>query len=679
MTVLNAKSQRPARRPLPMRATLCGLVAGLLAAIGGAHAAQPPALTTTRAQFAANPGVDPAKQLPGAVSVSNIDFKRGDGGAGRLILHFSGEGAMPDMKTQGASVIVDVGNANLPAALQKPLDVSDFATPVQRVDATQVGTGTRLVLSTNGPFEPLAYQTGHDYIVEIVPHAVAKAGATGNTAMGATSAMGGSVSSITPPKYSGKPVTFNFQDVPVRTVLQLIAEESNLNIVASDTVAGNVTLRLVNVPWDQALDLVLQAKGLDKRRNGNVVWVAPQAEIAKYEQDREDARIAIENRAEMVTQYIPISYGNAEDMAKLLTDESKNSASGGGAGGAAGQSRGFLSPRGSISFDRRTNTLLVIDIPQRVQTIKDLVQLLDKPVDQVVIEARIVIANESFARELGARFGVSGANNNVNFSGNLETNSANRTSQVNTDIANQTLLNTYNSALATYNSCLSGGGTSCGAAPTPPVLRPSTITRGLMTNLPSTLAGAGSMALSILNAGYLLDVELSALQTEGRGEVISNPRVVTSNQKEALIKQGQEVGYLTLTGAGTAGGTQVPQVQFKEAVLQLKVTPTITADGRVFLNMDVIKDEVSGFVDTGAGQVPTIAKREVNTAVLMEDGQTVVIGGVYEFKDSTDMSKVPFLADIPVLGNLFKRNGRDKSKAELLVFVTPKVIRVAQR
>ncbi|NUS38149.1 MAG: type IV pilus secretin PilQ family protein [Lysobacter sp.] len=640
MTVLNANSTRPARRPLPMRATLCGLAAGLLAAIGGANAAQPPALTPTRAQIAANPGKDPAKQLPGAVSVSNIDFKRGDGGAGRLIVHFSGDGAMPDLKTQGASVVVDVGNANLPATLQKPLDVSDFATPVKRVDASQVGTGTRLVLSTNGPFEPLAYQTGRDYIVEIVPRAAtAKAGTpSAAPAMGATSAMGGSASSLTPPKYSGKPVTFNFQDVPVRTVLQLIAEESNLNIVASDTVTGNVTLRLVNVPWDQALDLVLQAKGLDKRRNGNVVWVAPQVEIAKYEQEREDARIAIENRAEMVTQYIPISYGSAEDLAKLLTEESKNSSGGGGATG--NQSRGFLSPRGSISFDRRTNTLLVIDIPQRVQAIKDLVQLLDKPVDQVVIEARIVIANESFARELGAKFGVRGNQQNTTFGG----------------------------ALPPTTPAVTNG-----TAPAP------TTISGLNLSLPSTLPGAGSVALSILNGGYALDMELSALQNDGRGEVISNPRVVTSNQKEALIKQGQEVGYLTLTGAGTGGGTQVPQVQFKEAVLLLKVTPTITADGRVFLNMDVVKDEVAGFVNTGVGQVPTIAKREVNTAVLMEDGQTVVVGGVYEFKDSEAIAKVPFLGDIPVLGNLFKNHNNSKSKAELLIFVTPKVIRVAQR
>jgi type IV pilus assembly protein PilQ len=460
-------------------------------------------------------------------------------------------------------------------------------------------------------------------------------------------------------------------------VLQLIAEESNLNIVASDTVTGNVTLRLINVPWDQALDIVLQAKGLDKRRSGNVVWIAPQAEIAKYEQDKEDARIALDNRAETVTEYIPINYGNAEDIAKLLTDESKGNSSGGGASSSGGvnQSRGFLSPRGSISFDKRTNTLLVIDIPQRVADIKALVSKLDKPVDQVVIEARIVIANESFARELGARFGISGANNNVNFSGNLNANSANRTSQVTTDLANQAALNTYRAALTTYNSCLAGGGTSC-TAPTAPTPQASSITRGLMTNFPTSFANAGSLALSILNAGYLLDIELSAMQTEGRGEVISNPRIVTSNQKEAVIRQGTEVGYLTTTG-GQAG--TIPQVQFKEALLELKVTPTITNDGRVFLNMNVKKDEVQGFIDTGAGQVPTIAKREVNTAVLIEDGQTVVIGGVYEFKDQQDMSKVPFLADIPIIGNLFKKRGHTKSKAELLIFVTPKVMPVMQR
>ncbi|MFL6592401.1 MAG: type IV pilus secretin PilQ [Luteimonas sp.] len=653
MTVLKASRLRPARRPLPRRATLLGLAAGLLAAIGGVSAAQPVAtgLVATM-QLAPSASMDPAKQVPGAISVSNIDFKRGDGGAGRLILHFSGDGAMPDLRNQGSSVIVNVGNAQLPSTLQKPLNVVDFATPVQRIDAAPSAGGTQIVLSTNGPYESMAYQTGRDYIVEVIPRAAAPVAAAAASA--APSAMGATVSGSTARAYSGHPVTFNFQDVPVRTVLQLIAEESNLNIVASDTVQGNVTLRLVNVPWDQALDIVLQAKGLDKRRSGSVVWIAPQSEIAKYEQDKEDARIAIENRAEMVTEYVPISYANAEDLAKLLTDEAKNGGGGGGAAGAGGgNNRGFLSPRGSISFDRRTNTLLVIDIPQRVAAVKDLVRLLDKPVDQVVIEARIVIATESFARELGAKFGISGKNNNVYF---------------NNTVANNVAFEDSVAKAANANS----------AVPPPNPLQAPTLPHGLNFSQPSTLINAGSLALSLLNGGYALDLELSALQTEGRGEVISNPRIVTSNQKEAVIRQGQEVPYLTITGSA-GGASQVPQVQFKEALLELKVTPTITNDGRVFLNMNVKKDEVSGFTNTGFGTVPNIAKREVNTAVLMEDGQTVVIGGVYEFHDTNDLSKVPFLADLPILGNLFKNRNHTKSKAELLIFVTPKVMRVAQR
>jgi type IV pilus assembly protein PilQ len=578
---------------------------------------------------------------------------------------------VPDLRKQGSDVVINVGNASLSPALQRPLNVTDFATPVQRIDASQAGTGSRIVLSTNGPFESMAYQTGRDYIVEIVPRAAAPARAVGAPQSAARS------SEVDPleRKYTGKPVTFDFQNIAVRTVLQLIAEESNLNIVAADTVQGNVTLRLINVPWDQALDIVLQAKGLDQRRSGNVVWVAPQSEIAKYEQDKQDARIAIENRVEMVTEYIPISYGNAEDLAKLLTDEAKGGGGGGGgaAGGVAGQSRGFLSPRGSISFDRRTNTLLVIDIPQRVAAIKNLVQTLDKPVDQVVIEARIVVANESFARELGAKFGITGTQDHAFYSNSIDNNIKNQNEVVKSDLANFTAQQQYNSA---HDAWVAGGMT--GPEPVVPTPTVPTILRGLMTNFPAA-GTAGSLALSILNAGYALDIELSALQTEGRGEVISNPRIVTSNQKEATITQGEEIGYLTLTGAGTAGGTQVPQVQFKDAVLELKVTPTITNDGRVFLSMNVKKDEVAGFVDTGVGQVPRIAKRSVDTAVLMEDGQTVVIGGVYEFKDQQDMSKVPFLADIPIIGNLFKKRGRTKSKAELLIMVTPKVLRVAQR
>ncbi len=649
MTVTNANRPRTVRA-WPSRAALAGLAAGLLAALGSVHAATPAALALS-AQSVAPAAVDPARQVPGTLSVTDIDFQRGDGGAGRLTLHFSGEGAMPDLQTSPTAVVVVVDNANLPPALARPLDVTDFATPVQRIDATRTGTGSRIVLSTRGGFEPMAYQTGSDYIVEVVPvqarQPVARADAERTVV---------APSAVAQRTYTGSPVTFNFQDVPVRTVLKLIADEEDINLVASDTVSGNVTLRLENVPWDQALDIVLRAKGLDKRRNGNVIWVAPQSEIAKYEADLQAARLASENNAELVTEYIPVSYGSAQDIANLLTEGSKGGG-GGAAGGNAVQSSGFLSARGSLSFDQRTNTLLVIDIPQRVAAIRDLVNQLDKPVDQVVIEARIVIANESFARELGARFGISGATGNpgdrssVGFGGSLESSQANA------------------EARAGAMENLTG---TPGEDQSPPF----DITRGLITNLPSTLGGGGALALSILNAGHLLDIELSAMQNEGRGEIISNPRVVTSNQKEATIAQGDEIGYLTTTG-GAQGN--LPTVQFKDAKLVLKVTPTITADGRVFLDMDVIKDDLAGFVPTGAGDVPQISSRQVTTSVLVEDGQTVVIGGVYEFKDQQSLSKVPFLADLPLLGNLFKNRNRTKSKAELLVMVTPKIIRVTPR
>jgi type IV pilus assembly protein PilQ len=655
MTVTNAHRLPSTSRPAPLRAGAIGLIAGLVSAFSAVHAASPrpdmPAATFATIAQATAGAVDPAKQTPAAVSVDKIDFKRGDGGAGKLILKFSGDGAMPDMKTQGSQVVVDVGNASLPSALQRPLNVTDFATPVQRVDVKQNAAGAQIVLSTNGNFEPLAYQTGREYIVEIVPRAATATRAVGASSSATAAASGQtSASALEETRtYRGRPVTFNFQDVPVRTVLQLIAELSDLNIVASDTVTGNVTLRLINVPWDQALDIVLQAKSLDKRRSGNVVWVAPQAEIAKFEQDKENARLALEERAEMVTEYIPISYGSAEDIAKLLTDESKNSqGGGGGAGGGASSSRGFLSSRGSLSFDRRTNTLLIIDIPQRVSEIKRMVTLLDKPVDQVVIEARIVIANESFARDLGARFGVRAVKDRFITSGSLDSNVA----LINSTIARQ-------------------------EDPDAPAPTWGPLNQALNNDFNINSLNPGSIAFTILGNTIDWDLELQALQREQRGEVVSNPRVVTSNQREAIIKQGQEVGYLTVTGGQS---NNVPTVQFKEALLELKVTPTITADGRVFLSIFVKKDEIENFTDLGAfGSVPNLARREVTTAVLIEDGQTVVIGGVYEFSDRNQVTKIPFLGDLPILGNLFRTKGRSKSKAELLVFLTPRVLRVAQR
>ncbi len=636
MTVSKAGSLR-AGRTSPMRAGALGLAIGLVATFSGAQAADPGVLPGSPLLMLQ--AATAAAQSP-AVTVTDVDFKRGDGGSGKLILRFDNDGAMPDLRTQDGSVVVNLAGATLPASLQRPLNVTDFATPVQRIDARQDGNGSQVVLTARGDFEPLAYQSGRDYIVEIVPRAGARA--VGSAGLSATMGQSAATAASEVRSYSGAPVTFNFQDVPVRTVLQLIADESNLNIVASDSVVGNVTLRLQNVPWDQALDIVLQAKSLDKRRSGNVVWVAPQSEIAAFEQAREDARLAIEERSEMTTEYIPISYGNAEDIAKLLTDESKTS-SGGGSSGTS-QNRGFLSSRGSISFDRRTNTLLVIDIPQRVGEIKRLVNTLDKPVDQVVIEARIVIANESFARDLGARFGLSAAKDRFVTSGSINSNSE--------------YINSVVEGTPTWPGNQGGRGR-------------------LNTDFNIDSLNPGAIAFTILGNTINWELELQALQQEQRGEVISNPRIVTSNQREAVISQGQEIGYLTVTGGQS---NSVPTVEFKDVLLELKVTPTITNDGRVFLAMDIKKDEVTGETSyPGIGSVPLISKRNVTTAVLIDDGQTVAIGGVYEFSDRASLSKVPFLGDLPILGNLFKTRGRSNNKAELLIFVTPKVMRVAQR
>ncbi|WP_024869490.1 type IV pilus secretin PilQ [Pseudoxanthomonas suwonensis] len=592
------------------------------------------ALALTVPAMAATAGVTAEQPATAKSKVAQIDFKRGDGGAGRLILRFDGDGVAPDLRKQDGSVVVDVANATLPAELQRPLNVTDFATPVQRIEARPYAGGTQVVLSTRGDYTSLAYQTAGEYVVEIAPR-------SGAAAVGAVS--GAAVSSaqakVARPAYSGRPVTFNFQDVPVRTVLQLIAEESNLNIVASDTVQGNVTLRLVEVPWDQAMDIVLRAKGLDKRRDGNVIWVAPQPELASFEKAKEDARIELENRVDLVTDYIQVNYHSAAAIFKALT-EAKGVGNQGGGGN--NQESGFLSQRGRIVADERTNTLMISDIPKKVAQMRELIDVIDRPVDQVLIESRIVIATDTFARDLGARFGVVGrrtGNNTGAISGSLE------------DTAN-IVQNGVTELPGSLNFDL-----------------PATTSTGLPP---------GALAYTLLGANFAIDIELSALQQEGRGEVLSNPRVVTSNQREAIIRQGREVGYVTQTGGGI-GMVPTPNVQFKDVVLELKVTPTITSDDRVFMDVHVTKDEVLRYIDTSIGQVPEIATREINTAVLVDDGQTVVIGGVYEFTDANSVAKVPFLGDVPFLGNLFKKKSRSKDKAELLIFLTPKVMRVEKR
>jgi type IV pilus assembly protein PilQ len=586
---------------------------------------------------------DQTKTLAGpGLEISNIDFRRGSHGEGRIIVTFSGEGTGADLQRTGDKLSLDMYNVRLPPQLAQRLDVMDFATPVQFVETRGRGNGAHMDISATGNFEQLAYQAGNQYIIEISPKKEVE-----------------KIDPNAPPVYSGNRVTFNFQDIPTRSVLQLIADVSDLNIVVADSVGGNVTLRLINVPWDQALDIVLQAKGLDKRRNGNVIWVAPQKEIADREQAIAESKQKLQAVQQTITVYIPISYGKAKDIADLLTQKSKQAQNAGGA--ASTGVGGFLSPRGSVTSDDRTNTLLVVDTPEQIEIVRGLVARLDKPVQQVLIESRVVVATDNFARQLGAKFGISGGYQHndtvVSTSGNL-----NATDQM----TNAALLNRFNgtgSGLPVSAPGAVGGG----------VLVPN-IQQRLNVNMPAGNP-AGSFGLSILGADYLLDLELSAAQTEGRSELISSPRVITANQQEADIKQGQEIGYVAFTGGTAGGGAATATVQFKEAVLELKVTPTITADNRVFLTLDVKKDAINSLVpNPGGGFVPQLDKREINTSVLVDNGQTVVLGGVYEFDKSTDIKKVPFLGDIPGLGLLFRNTNDQTQKAELLIFVTPRIL-----
>ena len=584
----------------------------------------------------ATAATDQSKAVPMASGnvINTVDFRRGDNGAGKLVLGFSAPGAATSMHEQGDHTIIEVTGARLAASQARRLDVTDYATPVRSIDTHATPGGARIDVLTNGLSTASGYQSGDQYVVEFTP-----------PRKDATSALG----APKPIVYKGGRVTFNFQDIPVRSVLQLLADVSHLNIVASDSVQGNVTLRLDNVPWDQALDVILRAKGLDKRTDGNVIWVAPQQELAAYEENLANARIKALDNSVLVSDYIPISYGKAADIAKLLTSTNTNRQGGGGASSSA--PRGFLSSRGSVTYDERTNTLLINDTPEKVQEIRQLVSVLDKPVQQVLIEARIVIATDNFTRELGAKLGL----NTWGRSGRQRVIASDTTNDV------TALNNSVNSMEQSTTPSQTG----------------ITFPGGLNVNLPSTTQGTSSFALGIISGHYMLDLELSAAQLEGRSETISEPKVITANQQEAVIDQGQEIGYLTFqnSGGGGAGGGGTATVQFKDAVLELRVTPTITADNRVFMQLKVKKDAINSLVpNPGGGFVPQLDKREIDTSVLVDNGQTVVLGGVYEFQKSTDLKKVPFLGDIPVLGALFRDKKSVNNKAQLLIFVTPRIL-----
>ncbi|MGN2245469.1 type IV pilus secretin PilQ [Frateuria sp. GZRR35] len=595
------------------------------------------AQTTTTAS-----AVDPTKALPSAMngpSVSSIDFRRGPNGEGRVLIGFSGAGADADMHREGGKLIVNLSHVKLPAEQAQRLDVLDFATPVQSITTRAgMGGGAHMEIDFKGNVETSSYQTADQYVVEVAPKKDAAA-ADGKLAQGQ------------PQAYNGTRVTFNFQDIPVRAALQFIAEMSKKNLVVADSVGGSVTLRLVNVPWDQALDVILRAKGLDKRSDGNVIWIAPQQELANYEQNLAEARLKAEDTAELVTDYVPISYGKAADIAKLLTSGSK-----GGAGGSGGSgSRGFLSPRGSVSYDERTNTLLLNETPDKIRELRELIGVLDRPVQQVLIESRIVVATDDFTRELGVKWGVQALH--TTSGGNVITTAP------------------QGGANGAGSMAIERGNNNSGAPNATNVTTYQTGAGGFNVNLPAANP-MGSFGLAILGANYLVDLELSAAQTEGRGEVISSPRVITANQQEAVIRQGQQIGYVTYQNSATgSAGSGTATVQFKDAVLELRVTPTITADSRVYLKINVKKDALAKFIDApGSGQVPQIDTREINTSVLVDNGQTVVLGGIYEITKANTISKVPGLGDIPGLGALFRKTVKNNNKAELLIFVTPRIL-----
>ena len=577
------------------------------------------------------------------LAVKNVDFRRGKQGEGRILIDFTGDGASADLKTEGGKLVVDIYNAKLPPSVAQRMDVTDFATPVQFVDVKERSNGSRIEIGTVGEFDQLAYQAGSQFVVEISPKRI----------------IADAKKSLTdPPVYVGARATYNFQDIPVRSVLQLIADVSDLNIVVADSVQGNVTVRMINVPWDQALDIVLQSKGLDKRRNGNIIFVAPAKEIAEREQALEDSRQSLENRQGLITDFIPIGYGKAADIAKLLTEKSLSSkgGEGGGKGNQSDGERGFLSKRGSLSFDERTNTLLIVDIPSKVASIRELVLRLDKPVQQVLIESRIVIAVDNYSKELGVRFGMSGASEDRN--GNvLSVGGSLGATDAMTNLALGNRLNRENSALPVGLNSLAGG-----------VLVPA-LNQRLGVNLP-VLAPAGSFGFTVLGSDYLLDLELSALESEGRGEIISSPRVITASQREAIIKQGTQIAFEVINSTTAT-------TQFKDIVLQLKVTPTISPDQRVFMNLEVTQDSLGSSV--AIGDQPTINTRQISTAVLVDNGQTIVLGGILERTLREDKTQVPFLGDLPGVGTLFKNKSQSSTRRELLIFVTPKILQDSLR
>jgi len=558
----------------------------------------------------------------GGQGIRNIDFRRGEKGVGKILVTLANPKTVADIREEGRKVIATFPGGSLPPALARRLDVMDFATPVQSIDAMEDANGARLVITpATEEYDYSSYQMENQLTIEFRPLTKVEKDEIKKKTFA----------------YGGEKLSLNFQDIPVRSVLQILGDFTNLNIVASDTVGGNVTLRLNDVPWDQALDLVLKAKNLGKRQEGNIIQILPLDELNKQTREDLEAQKVVEDLEPLKTEIIQINYTNAKDVKDVLVSTTEKTTEAGSqrdnmtattiAKTTLDQQQSILSGRGNVTVDERTNQLIVKDTAKNLERVRELVKQLDVPVRQVLIESRIVIANSDFSRELGSRFAV---NHNPR---NLQP----------TTIADTNI--PANGFLATGDALSS-----------------------LPIN-PSVAGPGGAVGFTMLKIGdYLLDLELSAAQQEGRGEVVSNPRLVTADQTKAIIKQGQQLPYQSTVSVGGAGATSI---SFKDALLQLEVTPHITPDDNIRMELIIKKDSPGQQTTVGLA----IDKKEIDTTVQVANGETVVLGGVYEGTKTNSTQKVPFFGDLPGVGFMFRHNSIVDQKKELLIFLTPKILR----
>ncbi|MGQ0621582.1 MAG: type IV pilus secretin PilQ [Panacagrimonas sp.] len=562
------------------------------------------------AQVAPPPAVTAAPAPAPVDGISSIDFRRGDKGEGRVVIALADAATSVDVVEEGGRIIARFKNITVGDKLVRRLDVLDFATPVKFVDAVRAGINAEVIVTPipGNDFEQVAYQAGNLFTIELQPLTQEKLDER----------------KLREPEYVGEKISLSFQAVDIRSLLQIIADVAGTNMVVSDAVTGDIAIRLQSVPWDQALDIILRSKGLGVRQEGNVMLVAPLTEIAERDKVRLEAEKQATQLAPLRSELIQVNYAKAADLAALLKSGDSS----------------IMSERGRVTVDERTNSLLLQETREKLSEIRALVVKLDIPVRQVLIESRVVIANNDFSRELGARFGLSAVGRN----------------------GDQGLVTTSGSAAAT-NTAVQGF-LNNGGFPVPP----GALADRFNISLPAS-GNAGRIALAVLGADYLVDLELSALQAEGRGEVVSSPRVITANAKQATIEQGVEIPFQQASSSGATN------IQFKKAVLSLTVTPQITPDNRVVMDLNVTQDSVGQQVaNVFGGTVPSIDTREVSTQVLVDNGSTVVLGGVYVQENRNSVSKIPFLGDIPILGAAFRNKVTVSNKDELLIFVTPKIL-----